>query len=123
MNRLEYNEYRGWQLPENENGADEGFLVEYLDGGEANHPDHVGYISWSPKTVFDNAYNLIDTYAQRLQLEHDELKQKIPKLRLFMESDVYSSLGVEDQRLLQKQYIHMKEYLDVLHIRLWGIPD
>src|SRR5690606_8908472 len=56
MNRLEYNEYSGWQLPENENGADEGFLVEYLDGGEANHPDHVGYISWSPKAVFENAY-------------------------------------------------------------------
>lgn len=56
MNRLDYNEYRGWQLPENENGTDEGFLVEYLDGGEANHPDHAGYISWSPKTVFENAY-------------------------------------------------------------------
>ena len=56
MNRLDYNEYRGWQLPENENGTDEGFLVEYLDGGEANHPDHVGYISWSPKAVFENAY-------------------------------------------------------------------
>ena len=46
MSRLEYNEYRGWQLPENENGSDEGFLVEYIDGGEANHPDHAGYISW-----------------------------------------------------------------------------
>lgn len=56
MNRLEYNQYRGWQLPEDENGSDEGYLVEYLDGGESNHPDHEGYISWSPKPVFDNAY-------------------------------------------------------------------
>lgn len=56
MNRLEYNVYRGWQLPENENGTDEGFLVEYLDGGEANDPNHAGYISWSPKAVFENAY-------------------------------------------------------------------
>ena len=118
MNRLEYNEYRGWQLPENENGSDEGFLVEYIDGGEANHPDHVGYISWSPKVVFENAYNLIDTYAQRIQLEHDELKQKITKLQVFLESDYLSKLEHEDQQLLQNQYNHMIEYLNVLHTRM-----
>lgn len=56
MNRLKYNEYRGWTLPADENGSDEGYLVEYLDGGASNHPDHVGYISWSPKEVFNNAY-------------------------------------------------------------------
>ena len=57
MNRAEYNEYRGWNLPENENGADDGYLVEYTDGGQANHPDHAGYISWSPEAVFANAYH------------------------------------------------------------------
>ena len=118
MNRLEYNNYRGWQLPENENGADEGFLVEYLDGGEANHPDHAGYISWSPKVVFENAYNLIDTFAQRLQLEHDELNQKISKLRLFIESDIFFKLAYENQLLLQKQYTQMSEYLNILYTRI-----
>lgn len=34
----------------------DGYLVEYLDGGKSNHPGHAGYISWSPKDVFDNAY-------------------------------------------------------------------
>ena len=123
MNRLEYNEYRGWQLPENENGVDEGFLVEYLDGGEANHPDHAGYISWSPKTVFENAYKLIDTYDQRVQLEYKELMQKVTKLRLFIESDNYPEIAENDQQLLQEQYKHMKGYLKVLYTRLWGIPD
>lgn len=118
MSRLEYNEYRGWKLPENENGSDEGFLVEYIDGGEANHPDHVGYISWSPKVVFENAYNLIDTYVQRLHLEHDELNQKIDKLQVFLESDGLSKLSYEDQQLLQNQYNHMMEYLIVLHTRM-----
>ena len=33
-----------------------GYLVEYLDGSKANHPNHKGYISWSPQEVFDNAY-------------------------------------------------------------------
>lgn len=56
MTRLEYNEYRNWELPEDEDGSDAGFLVEYVDGGQSNHPDHEGYISWSPAEVFENAY-------------------------------------------------------------------
>lgn len=56
MSRQSYNDYRGWVLPDNENGADEGYLVEYLDGGQSNHPDHDGYVSWSPKEQFENAY-------------------------------------------------------------------
>lgn len=56
MNRATYNEYRGWPLPENENGDDAGYLVEYLDGGKPNDPRHDGYISWSPKDVFEAAY-------------------------------------------------------------------
>lgn len=56
MTRLAYNELRGWTLPADENGDDEGYLVEYVDGGKANHPVYAGYISWSPKDVFDRAY-------------------------------------------------------------------
>lgn len=56
MNRQAYNDFRGWILPENENGADEGYLVEYLDGGKPNTNTHKGYVSWSPKEQFDNAY-------------------------------------------------------------------
>ncbi|MCE2661156.1 MAG: DUF2829 domain-containing protein [Rubrivivax sp.] len=56
MTRAEYNAYRGWELPANENGADEGFLVEYHDGGKGNDSRHAGYISWSPADVFARAY-------------------------------------------------------------------
>ena len=56
MTRQAYNDLRGWTLPADENGADEGYLVEYIDGGKANHPDFGGYISWSPADVFDRAY-------------------------------------------------------------------
>ena len=56
MNRQEYNDYRGWTLPENEDGADEGYLVEYADGGKSNDSRHVGYISWSPADVFNRSY-------------------------------------------------------------------
>jgi hypothetical protein len=57
MTRLEYNQFRGWQLPEDEDGSDAGYLVEYLDGGAANTEKYHGYVSWSPEEVFENAYN------------------------------------------------------------------
>lgn len=56
MDRLAYNVFRGWKLPNDENGTDEGFLVEYLDGGEPNTKEYAGYVSWSPKEQFENAY-------------------------------------------------------------------
>ncbi|HCA5286177.1 TPA: hypothetical protein MW252_002273 [Acinetobacter nosocomialis] len=58
MSRGEYNEYQGWQIPENENPNDPGYLIEYKDGGKANHPNHEGYISWSPKDIFEHSYQL-----------------------------------------------------------------
>lgn len=60
MNRADYNELRGWELPEDENGADEGYLVEYLDGGKPNVEGYKGYVSWSPKAQFENAYRTLD---------------------------------------------------------------
>lgn len=56
MTRLEYNKYRGWELPADENGADAGYLVEYTNGGNPNVKGHKGYVSWSPKNVFEESY-------------------------------------------------------------------
>ena len=56
MTWLEYNLFRGWELAQYENGRDEGYLVEYLDGGKPNTLTHKGYVSWSPKEQFDDAY-------------------------------------------------------------------
>ena len=56
MNRVEYNDHRGWDLPSDEDGTDEGYLVEYKDGGESNHPEHLGYISWAPKEQANKVY-------------------------------------------------------------------
>jgi len=63
MTRAEYSVLRGWELPADENGADEGYLVEYMDGGQANHTDYIGYISWSPKDVFERSYRPTDALA------------------------------------------------------------
>lgn len=69
MTRGAYNEYRGWRLPADENGADDGFLIEYHDGGQANDPRHKGYITWSPAEVFANAYRPMDGLTFGLAIE------------------------------------------------------
>lgn len=56
MNRRDYNTLRGWFLPSDENPADDGYLVEYTDGGAPNQTGFDNYISWSPKDVFEAGY-------------------------------------------------------------------
>lgn len=46
MNRGAYNKLRGWQIPPDENPDDMGYMLRYPDG----------YISWSPKEIFESAY-------------------------------------------------------------------
>ena len=69
MIRAAYNALRGWSVPIDENPADEGYLVEYSDGGQANHRDFAGYISWSPAGVFERAYKATDGMTFGLALE------------------------------------------------------
>ena len=59
MTRGEYNIYRGWKIPENENPEDEGYLVKYSDN----------YESWSPKEAFDEAYRECNNMTFGLAIE------------------------------------------------------
>ncbi len=70
MNRGEYNEYRGWEIPSNENPTDEGYLVKYEDG----------YESWSPKEVFEKAYR--ESYGLTFGMALELLKkgEKVARL-------------------------------------------
>ena len=63
MNRLDYNDFRGWDLPKYENGADAGYIVQYVDG----------YISWSPHDQFYDAYQ--PTSGMRAGLAVDAMKK------------------------------------------------
>ena len=56
LTRGEYNDYRGWEIPSDEDPSEQGYLVEYADGGKPNDERHKGYISWSPACVFKDAY-------------------------------------------------------------------
>jgi hypothetical protein len=55
MTRGDYNDYRGWTLPADEDGTDEGYLVSYPQLDEADN-----YESWCPKRQFDAANTLIE---------------------------------------------------------------
>lgn len=79
MTRLLYNSFRGWTLPADENGEDDGYLVEYLDGGKANVPTHKGYVSWSPKEQFDAAYRATDGFSFGLALEALKKGQQVTR--------------------------------------------
>lgn len=47
MTRGEYNTYKRWETPENENPEDEGYLVRYADN----------YESWLAKEIFEETYH------------------------------------------------------------------
>lgn len=56
MTRGEYNIYKNWDIPANENPSDEGYLVKYSDS----------YESWSPKEQFDLAYRQLSDDEREL---------------------------------------------------------
>lgn len=80
MNRAQYNEFRGWILPADEDGEDEGYLVEYLDGGKANVATHAGYVSWSPKEAFDKAYRPTTGLTFGTALEALKIGQRVARM-------------------------------------------
>jgi len=50
MSLGEYNQFRGWTIPKDEDPATQGYLVEYSDG----------YKSWSPAKAFESSHLEID---------------------------------------------------------------
>lgn len=125
MNRSDYNELRGWGLPENENGADEGYIVEYGDNlSEKNTEEFQGYISWSPKAVFEGSYQTLDyvpresTFQERLDNELIELVERVTKLTAFLRTPEFNALDLKHQEALLHQKHFMEGYADVLRLRI-----
>lgn len=141
MTRGEYNEYRGWTPPEDENPAAPGYLVEYDNGGKANHPLHKSYISWSPADVFEQVYkelpqaaaavtaitsdplespwflNLLP-YQQRVVREKAELDTKLTALRVFVGSVAFDAVHIDERERMLRQLIAMQTYSNTLHARI-----
>jgi hypothetical protein len=54
MSKRAFHQLRDLILPTED---EEGYLVEYTDGGKPNAEGFTGYISWSPKEVFERSYS------------------------------------------------------------------
>ena len=124
MTRQEYNDYRGWSLPADEVGEDKGFLVEYIDGGEPNHSNHQGYISWSPEAVFKNSYldmgdvAHLQPHQQRVVAEKVELEDRLTKLNAFVQSVRFATVDSDERSRLLTQVQVMSMLLSVLEERI-----
>lgn len=89
MTRGEYNKFRGWTIPEDENPSDEGYIVKYSDD----------YVSWSPKTAFEEAYSKIGD-------------KPLVDTAILMKSDDYKDRFVAEYQQLVIRYKGLKSMLD-----------
>ena len=56
MTKSEYHEKRNWELPADENGDDEGYLIMHLNGSKPNCSMYPNFVHWSPKDFFEVSY-------------------------------------------------------------------
>ena len=119
MNRGEYNNYRGWQVPADEDPSDNGYLVEYVDGGKPNESRHAGYISWSPEDVFERAYKrVLPPHEQRVVDEKRELDERREKMTAFYSTSIFHGLFESEQSRLLRQGVTMRSYSEILGERI-----
>ena len=118
MTRGEYNEYRGWTIPENEDPTEQGYLVEYVDGGKPNDDRHKGYISWSPRDVFEQSYHQAQTPQDRVRLEQRDLYDKLDKLIKFLQKGRPEYIDDKNWTLLNEQADAMNWYYTILMSRI-----
>lgn len=111
----EYNTFRGWEIPADEDPTTPGYLVRYDNG----------YVSWSPKNVFETSYIAIGPLDGTLSMdvvrmlgETAELHDKFIKLRSFIGTETYVSLPVAEQVDLNVQHKAMQTHLQMLQRRL-----
>lgn len=124
MNRGEYNLYRGWENPKNENPEDEGYLIRYLDG----------YISWIPKKQFDEEYREYNSgelaitailmvsqdYKERFRAEYDQVFIRFQKLKDMLRKWDNGELNFRPtcpRSIYELQIRAMKDYIAVLEAR------
>lgn len=124
MSRLEYNVYRGWKVPADENPADAGYLVEYLNS-PPNVEGRKGYVSWSPAAQFEAAYLGLEDVTEktpdwliRVVAEKAQLDDKMKKLDLYRSTQHFADLPEDDRTLLTSQLRAMQDYSTVLGLRL-----
>ena len=124
MNLGEYNNYRGWIIPEDEDPEKEGYLVKYPDD----------YVSWSPKEIFEEAYVKTENnklaitakgmnskdFKDRFKAEYKQLVIRAQGLSNILEKMKNGTLEFTPKcsyEILNRQLEYMKDYKGVLEER------
>lgn len=89
-----------------------GYHVQYTN------PDGSTYDSWSPKDVFERAYQVADTFLDRMYIELRELEDKLDKLKTFFDTETFNSLPIFEKSLLEAQCQVMRSYYYILAARI-----
>ncbi|WP_352309109.1 hypothetical protein [Psychrobacter sp. W2-37-MNA-CIBAN-0211] len=121
MTREAYNHLRGWQVPSDENPLDEGYLVEYMDGGQSNTDSYDGYVSWSPKDVFEKSYLPSSHPLDRMAIENMQLIERLKPLDELLAKPQPKFISDKQWTLLHDQRKHMTAYFNTLDERIEGL--
>lgn len=124
MTRGEYNDYRGWTVPADENPADEGYLVKHSDN----------YVSWIAKDEFEKTYNVVGVrslndsallmvstdYKDRFIAEYIQLETRIKGLETMLnnwDKELLTFIPSCPRSTYNLQLEYMKKYLAILEAR------
>ena len=99
MTRGDYNIFRGWQIPADEDPADEGYVMKYVNG----------HVQWLPKDMFESDYKEYDEstlpataigmvssdYKECFQAEYKQLRIRYEKLKRMLKKWDEGTLDLE----------------------------
>ena len=105
-------------VPSDENPSDDGYLVEYVDGGLANTDNYEGYVSWSPKDVFEKSYLPSSHPLDRMAIENMQLIERLKLLDELLKKPKPEFISTKQWDLLYEQQKHMTAYLNTLDERI-----
>lgn len=115
MNWGEYCALRGWEVREDRDPKELGYLVEYQNDSDSNVKGFEGYISWSPTKPFDEAYMLAENDYHLLRIEIKNTKKEITRLENILDTH-YKNFTVLDAKgkLIRLRVQILKTYLQAL---------
>lgn len=124
MNREEYNKYRGWTVPADENPKDEGYLVKHGNGHENWFPTKIFEAEYAPLVGGTLVSTILDMtsgdYKARFRAEYRQLTYRMEGLSKMLENYKAGKLSFKPKcsyELLQSQYNAMSNYESILRHR------
>lgn len=94
----DYNNHRGWGIPEDEDPMREGYNVRYSDD----------YQSWSPKEVFEKAYRRTNDMNFGLAIEAMKMGKRVAR-RGWNGKDMFLRIQAPDKNsFMSLPYIYMR---------------